>query len=257
MKTLFALLLFLPIASLAQSPFDGTWITDENVWLPKQPQEYSLANGLFRSWGYTRNEAIKADGNNHKVPEASYWDTVSVRELDAHTVEIVAKKAGKTTYTEIDTVSSDGGTLTQVVKDTTESQMVTTEIVSQRLRQTPIESHALSGSWHAYKVKRSQNGLIIKYKCTADGFSARTLLGEGFNAKFDGKDYLIQDDPAHTMVSVKLLSPNTVEQTYKHAGKVVSVVRLTVAPDGETIRSTFEDKEANTTTTSEMRKQPR
>jgi hypothetical protein len=95
MKTLFILLLFLPIASLAQSPFDGTWITDENVWLPKQPQEYSLANGLLRSWGYTRNEAIKADGNNHKVPEASYWDTVSVRELDAHTVEIVAKKAAK------------------------------------------------------------------------------------------------------------------------------------------------------------------
>ena len=256
MKTLLALLLS-PVASLAQSPFDGTWIIDENAWLPKQPQEYSLANGLFRSWGYTRKEAIKADGNNHKVPEASYWDTVSVRELDAHTVEIVAKKAGKTTYTEIDTVSSDGGTLTQVVKDTTESQMVTTEIVSQRLSQTPIESHALSGSWHAYKVKRSQNGLIIKYKCTADGFSARTLLGEGFNAKFDGKDYPVEDDPAHGMVSVKLLSPNTVEQTNKRDGKVVGVLRLTVAPDGETIHTTYEDKEANTTTTSEMRKQPR
>jgi hypothetical protein len=255
-KTLLALLLLSPIASLAQSPFDGTWIIDENAWLPKQPQEYSLANGLFRSWGYTRNEAIKADGNNHKVPEASYWDTVSVRELDAHTVEIVAKKAGKTTYTEIDTVSSDGGTLTQVVKDTTESQMVTTEIVSQRLGQTPIESHALSGSWHAYKVKRSQNGLIIKYKCTADGFSARTLLGEGFNAKFDGKDYPVEDDPAHGMVSVKLLSPNTVEQTNKRDGKVAGVLRLTVAPDGETIHTTYEDKEANTTTTSEMRKQP-
>jgi hypothetical protein len=257
MRTLFVLLLLSPTASLAQSPFDGTWIVDENVWLPKKPLEYSFANGLFRCWGYTGNEAIKADGNNHKVPETSYWDTVSVRELDAYTLEIVAKKAGKTTYTEIDTVSSDGGTLTQVVKDTTESQMVTTEIVSQRLGKAPIESHALSGSWHAYKVNRSQNGLIIKYKCTADGFSARTLLGEGFDAKFDGKDYLVEDDPAHTMVSVRLLGPNAVEQTYKRSGKVVSVERLTVAPDGETIHTTFEDKEANTTISSEMRKQPR
>jgi hypothetical protein len=99
--------------------------------------------------------------------------------------------------------------------------------------------------------------LIIKYKCTADGFSARTLLGEGFNAKFDGKDYPVEDDPAHGMVSVKLLSPNTVEQANKRDGKVVGVLLLTVAPDGETIHTTYEDKEANTTTTSEMRKQPR
>jgi hypothetical protein len=254
MKKLLVLLLLSPVASLAQSPFDGIWIMDENAWLPKQPQEYSLANGLFRSWGYTGNEAIKADGNNHKVPEASYWDTVSVRELDAHTVEIVAKKAGKTTYTEIDTVSSDGGTLTQMVKDTTESQMVTTEIVSQRLGQTPIASHALSGSWRAYKVKRSPNGLIIKYKCTADGFSARTLLGEGFNAKFDGKDYPVEDDPAHGMVSVKLLSASTVEQTNKRGGKIVGVLRLTVAPGGETIHVTYENKEADTTTGYEMQK---
>jgi hypothetical protein len=40
----------------------------------------------------------------------------------------------------------------------------------------------------------------------------RTPLGEKFDAKFDGKYYLIEDDPWHTMVSVKLINPNTVEQ---------------------------------------------
>jgi hypothetical protein len=58
------------------------------------------------------------------------------------------------------------------------------------------------------------------------------------------------------MVSVKLLSPSTVEQIHKRGGKIVGVLRLTVAPDGKTIQATYENKEASTTTVSEMRKQP-
>ena len=46
------------------------------------------------------------------------------------------------------------------------------------------------------------------------------------------------------------------EQTNKRDGKVVGVLRLTVAPDGKTIHATYENKEANTTTSYEMRKQP-
>jgi hypothetical protein len=254
MKTLLALLLLSPTASLAQSPFDGTWIIDSNkTQLPEKPAEYLLANGKFQ-WVGTE---IKADGTDQNVPETGYWDTKSVRVLDDHTVEIISKKAGKIIFTEVDTISPDGATLTQVLKDTTEAQTVTIETYSKRVNPGPAGSHVLSGSWRAYKISRSENGSIIKYRCTADGFSAETPLGEKFDARFDGKDYLVEDDPAHTMVSVKLLSPNTVEQTNKRGGRVVSVLRLTVAPDGETIHATYEDKEANTTTNSEMRKQPR
>ena len=254
MKTLLALLLLSPTALLAQSPFDGTWIIDSNTTqLPPKPAEYLLASGKFQ-WAGTD---IKADGTDQKVPETGYSDTLSVRVLDDHTVEVISKKAGKRMFTEVDTISPDGATLTQVVKDTTEAQTVTIETRSKRVAPGPAGSHLLSGSWRAYKISKSENGTIIKYRCTADGFSAETPLGEKFDAQFDGKDHLVEDDLAHTMVSVKLLSPNTVEQINKRAGKVVSVLRLTVAPDGETIHATFEDKEANTTTSSEMRKQPR
>jgi len=252
MKTLLALLLLSPIASLAQSPFDGTWIIDSNkTQLPQKSAEYLLANGKFQ-WAGTE---IKADGTDQKVPETGYWDTVSVRVLDDHTVEIISKKAGKIMFTEVDSISRDGAALMQVVKDTTEAQTVTIETRSKRVAPGPAGSHVLSGSWRAFKISRSENGSIIKYHCTADRFSAETPLGEKFDAKFDGKDYLVEDDPAQTTVSVKLLSPNTVEQTNKRAGKVVSVLRLSVAPDGETIHATYEDKEANTTTSSDMRKQ--
>jgi len=253
MKILFALLLLSPVAAFAQSLFDGTWIIDaDTMRLPEKPAEYLLAKGMFRSAG----TEIKADGNDQKVPETGYSDTMSVRVADDHTVEIISKKAGKTMFTEVDTVSPDGSILTQVVKDTTEAQAVTIETLSRRVEPGPAGSHVLSGSWQAYKTNRSKNGSTIKYRCTADGFSAETALGEKFDAKFDGKDYPVEDDPARSTVSVKLLNPNTIEQTGKRDGKIVGVLRLTVAADGETIHVSYENKESNTTTSYGMRKQP-
>lgn len=220
--------------------------------LPDKPTAFLLANGMFR-WAGTE---IKADGSDQKVPETGYWDTMSVRIVDDHTVEIISKKAGKTMFTEVDSVSPDGGTLTQLVTDTTESQAVIIETISKRVDQPPAGSHALSGSWRQYKMSRSRNGSTITYQCTARGFSAETPLGEKFDAKFDGKDYPVEDDPAHGTVSVKRLNPNTIEQTNKRDGKVVGVLLLTVAPDGKTIYTAYANKEAGTITRSEMRKLP-
>ena len=152
MKLLFVFALLSPTALFAQSPFDGTWIIDStSTQLPQKPAEYLLANGLFRWEGMQ----IKADGSDQKVPETGYWDTVSVRVVDDHRVEIISKKAGKTMFTELDTVSADEETLNQKVTDTTEAQAVTIETLSKR---GPAGSHAISGSWQAYKTSRSKNG---------------------------------------------------------------------------------------------------
>jgi hypothetical protein len=250
--TLLAFLLLFQSGSMTPSPFDGTWIIDSAATqLPRKPFVILLANGMFGPVG----QQITADGTDQKVPETGYRDTMNVRIVDDSKVEIISKKAGKTMYTELDTVSADSKTLTQVVNDTTEAQTVTIETVSKRLDKGPDGSHALSGSWQAYKVNRSQNGSVITYRCTPDGFTAKTPLGEGFDAKFDGKYYPVEDDPAHTMVKLKRIGSNTVEQTNKRNGKIVSVLRLTVAPDRKNIHATYENKEDGTTTRSEMRKQ--
>ena len=255
MKTILALLLLSPMASLAQSPFDGTWIIDTSTNQPPQKLTlYSLAKGQFRGPAWATS--IKADGNDQQVPANGYWDTISVRIVDDHTVEIVYKKAGKVMFNEVNTVSPDGNTLTQVVKDTTEAEAVTIETHSKRVGQQLADSHAISGSWQVVKVKRSENSSIISYKCTADGFSAETPLGEKFDAKFDGKFYPVEDDPGHTMVSLRLINANTVEQTGKRDGKIISVMTLTVAPDGKSIHVVRENKEDNTTGSFEMRKKP-
>ena len=246
-----------PSVSRSQSPFDGTWVIDTDNknrnFAAEKPIAFSLADGMFRDG----NRVLKADGKDQKVPATGYWDTVSVRIEDNHTVEVTSKKAGKPMFTETDTVSPDGNTLTQVLKDTTEAEAVTFETEYRRTAPAPPGAHVLSGSWQIFKQSRSANSTIITYKCTSQGFSAETPLGEKFEAKFDGKFYLIEDDPARTMVAVKQINANTVEMTNQRDGKIVFVVRLEVTPDGKAIHASSESKENGSVKTWELHKQPK
>ncbi|HTS34407.1 MAG TPA: hypothetical protein VMH04_01980 [Candidatus Solibacter sp.] len=257
MKAMFLLLLALCLFSAearSQSPFDGTWIIDtgknENL-ASEKPRVLSVAEGVFRE-GDTQ---LKTDGSDQKVPATGYWDTVSVRIVDDHTVEVISKKAGRPMFTETDTVSADGNTLTQVMKDTTESEAVTFESDFRRVAPGPAGAHVVSGSWQVFKQSRSENSTIIKYKCTSQGFSAETPLGEKLEAKFDGKLYEMEDDPGHTMVSVKLINPYTVEQTNVRDGKVVFIVTLEVTPDGTAIHATSKSKDGGSVKTWTLHKQ--
>jgi hypothetical protein len=251
MKAALIFLLFTaPIAS-AQSPFDGTWVLDPPV--QQSPIEYSLVKGVFRCSEWA-NVEVKADGVDHAFAETDYWDALNVRQIDPRTVELIAKKAGKTMFMEFTSVSADGSTLTRVIKDSTESDTVTIETLAHRLAKGPPEAHAISGSWRAYKTNRSDNGSLITYKCTKEGFSGETPLGEKYSAKFDGNFYPVEDDPGHTMIAAKLLNPNTVELTHKRKDKIVSVARMTVAPDGKSIHVVFENKDTGTTTNFDFHK---
>jgi hypothetical protein len=58
---------------------------------------------------------VKADGTDQKVTGHPYYDTVAVKVVDDHSVEITEKKDGKTMGTDTDTASSDGNTLEQQI----------------------------------------------------------------------------------------------------------------------------------------------
>ncbi|PYX24402.1 MAG: hypothetical protein DMG82_08650 [Acidobacteria bacterium] len=255
-KIIFGLLLLAGATAVGQSPFDGTWVSKAGEQLPQNPFRYSLDNESFHCSCAIGNIDIKADGYDHKVSETAYWDTINVQAVDANAVAIIAKRAGRTMFTEIDAISQDGSTLTQTVKDTTEAETVTIETHSQRIERGPAGYHAISGSWRAFKASRSSNGAVIRYKCTKDAFSAETPLGEKYTAKFDGNYYPVEDDPGHTMVSARLVNLSTVELTSKRNGKIVSVSHLSVTPDGKLIHAVFENKEGNTKTTFDFEKQP-
>jgi hypothetical protein len=255
MLKLLAVLFLVADLSAAQSPFDGTWLNKGVAQPPLGTASYSLTDETLRCSCAIGKVEINPDGYDHKVPDTAYWDTLNAQAVDAHTLVLIAKKSGRTIFTEIDSVSSDATTLTQMVKDTTEAATVTIETQSHRVDARPTGANTISGVWKAFKASRSLNGSLIKYTCTKDSFSAESPLGERYTANFDGNFYPVEDDPGHTTVSAKRIDARTVELTSMRNGKVVSVSRLSAATDGNTIHAVFENKEANSKSEFDFEKQ--
>ena len=257
MKKLLALLLFAPSMLLAESPFDGTWMTKlDTAQFPKKPDKYLIDKGTYHCLTCVPKVEAKADGTDQKATGHPYFDTIAIHVVDANSVEITEKKDGKTVLTEDDTISSDGNTMTTKFTDSTEAKPVTGELSYTRVDKGQAGAHAMSGSWRLQKVNSvSNNGLTVTYQGTADGLKWSDPNGASYDAKFDGKDYPIQGDPGHTMVSLKRIGDDTIEETDKRNGKVVGVNRMTVSKDGKSIKVEYNDKEHGTTTTFMMEKQ--
>jgi hypothetical protein len=258
MKKLLMTLVLLASATLfAQSPFDGTWITKlDTAKFPTKPAQYSLKDNMYECLTCVPKIAVKADGTDQKVTGHPYYDTIAVHVQNASAVEIIQKKDGKVMYTDIATVSSNGNTLNDKFTDTTGTQPVTGEVTSTRVKPGASGSHPLSGAWRTSKVDTvSSNGLTVTYQGTADGLKMSDPNGNSYDAKFDGKDYPVEGDPGHTMISLKRVGNDTIEETDKRNGKIVSISRMTVSKDGKSIEVEYTDKERGTKTTYTMEKQ--
>jgi hypothetical protein len=240
----------------AQSPFDGTWMTKlDTAKFPTKPDKYTLSNNMYECLTCVPELSVKADGDEQKVTGHPYYDTIAVKVVNAASVEIIEKKDGKVVYQDTRTVSADGNKLNDKFTDTTEAKPVTGEVTSTRVAPGPKGSHAISGSWRTAKVDSvSQNGLTVTIQSTADGLKVADPNGESYDAKFDGKDYPMEGDPGHTMISLKRIATNIIEETDKRDGKVVGVNRMTVAKDGKSMEVTYTDKQRGTTTKFTMEK---
>ena len=256
-KMLLGLTLLASGVLFAQSPFDGTWMTKlDTAKFPTKPDKYSLNNNMYECLTCVPKVAVKADGTDQKVTGHPYYDTVAVKVVNASSVEIIQKKDGKVMYTDTATVSPDGKALNEKFTDNSGTQPVTGEATSTRVAPGAAGSHAMSGAWRLEKVNSiSNNGLTVTYQGTADGLKMSDPNGNSYDAKFDGKDYPIQGDPGHTMVSLKRIADNTIEETDKRDGKVVGVSHLTVSKDGKSIQVEYTDKQHGTKTTFSMEKQ--
>jgi hypothetical protein len=255
-KLMFVMTLLASGVLYAQTPFDGTWMTKlDTAKFPTKPDKYSLSNNMYECLTCVPKVSVKADGTEQKVTGHPYFDTIAVKVVDASSVEIIQKKDGKVMYTDTATVSSDGNTLDDKFTDTTGTQPVTGEVTSKRVAPGASGAHALSGSWRTEKVNTvSDNGLTVTYQGTENGLKMSDQNGNSYDAKFDGKDYPINGDPGHTMVSLKRVGNDTIEETDKRGGKVVGVFRITVSADGKSIAAEYNDKERGTKTSFTMEK---
>ena len=116
----FVVLALTPTAAWAESPFTGKWKLDlRAVQLPSKPVVYLLKDGIYHCESCTPVMEVKADGASHPLSGSPYYDHAMIRVVDAHTVEGVRMKDGRTTGKLRDTVSADGKTLTARYEDLT------------------------------------------------------------------------------------------------------------------------------------------
>jgi hypothetical protein len=233
----FVAMLWTSTASLAQSPFDGTWHTNiAQAKISPKPNVFYLSQGWYHCVSCNPTFDVRADGQDQAVTGQTY-DTVSVTEVDPKTITVTSKKAGKVIFEQTRSVSADGKTLT--VKSTSHpmnsDQPVTTEVTAKLSGVAPSGVHATSGAWVVDKIKESDNGLDTTFKTTGDEFTMSDPTGESYTAKFDGNDYPAKGAYSFNTVSLKKIDARTIEETDKRDGTVVEVAKMTVSPNGKTM----------------------
>jgi len=201
----------------------------------KGNDKYALQDGMYHCYSCAPELVIKADGKPHKVIGHPYYDTATAREVNDHSLEVTTEKNGKPTGTNRMTASDDGKALTSEGTFITDNgQQGSMTVIYDRVGGVPASGNKISGTWHQRKLENaSENVTKITYKASDDGLSMTDLMGDSYDAKFDGKDYPFKGDPGTTSVSLRKIDDHTIEETDKRNGKVINVSRMTVATDGK------------------------
>lgn len=245
MKKLLFVLLLLPLLGWAQSPFDGTWKVDlSKAKFPKKPDEYLLKDGTYECKTCKPELKVKADGEMQKVTGHPYYDMIMVKVVNDNQVESATTKDGKDAGKSTMTVSDDGNTLTTnwTYYGNPTGGPVTGTDVQKRVSKGPAGSHAISGSWREEKLDvATSDALIFTYKSGGDSLSYSTPTGQSYTAKLDGTDAPYVGDPGITTVSLKRIG-DSIEETDKREGKVISVAKMTVSSDRKTMTIEVDDK---------------
>jgi hypothetical protein len=100
----------------------------------------------------------------------------------------------------------------------------------------------------------SDNALVWDYMVMGDSLMMTSKTGQSYTAKMDGTDAPMKGDPGVNSVSVKV-AKNVLIETDKRDGKPISVMTLTLAPDGKTGKAVVEDKLQMRSTTFDVAKQ--
>jgi len=251
-KMLCVVLWFLPALLFAQSPFDGTWKTNmAESKLSQKPYVYSVNNGMYDcETCVPKINNVKADGQDQAVTGQTF-DTIAVQVVDANTIHITTKKAGKTLSDQIRTASPDGKMMTLSITSypADGSQPYKTEVKFMRVSKGPAGSNATSGSWHLQNLNEDAAGVTSTWKASGDGMSMSTPTGQSWEAKFDGKEYPVKGIYANETVSVRKLGDRVIELTYKRDGKIYSIAKITVSPDGKKMTTVYDNKQSGRVST--------
>jgi len=240
------------IAAPAQSAFDGNWKIDLNSAAPSdKPDQFVLKDGMYECKTCNPPFKVKADGNDHSISGSPYIDTVAIKVVNDRVIEETDKKGGKVVTTSKATVSADGRTVEYSFVDSSNTNggpPVEGKGTATLVAAGPPGSHAISGSWRFAKMESlSDNAVGWTYKVNGNEITMSTPTGQSYTAKLDGTDAPMKGDPGVTSVSLRMIGSDTLEETDKRDGKVISVSKMTVTADGKKAKISFEDKQQNRT----------
>jgi len=234
----------------AQSPLDGTWqINAAKSKLDQKPFTIYTSQGWYHCVSCTPAYDNAADGQLHPVAGQSF-DEESVTIVDPHTIAFVDQKDGKTIAESKGTVSANGKLLT--FKTTSYplngSAPQSSSMTLKRVGTLPAGVHATSGNWVPVNFNDTAADLAFTIKTDGDQLTMTDPTGDSYTAKFDGNDYPYKSYGANA-VSLKRIDAHTFEETDKRDGKVISVQKMTVSPDGKTMTIVAHDPQRDTTST--------
>jgi hypothetical protein len=223
---------------------NGTWKADiSSVQWETKPDEYLLRDGTFSCKSCTPPYSVAADGAFHPV-NTPYFDSDSVKIVDARTITETSKKGDRVIAVYTTTVSPDGNTQTTQFTDTsTPGEPSKGEFSETRVGPAPAGAHAISGQWKPSKLANFNDAaLTFTVDVNGDTYKSSSPDGTSYEAKIGGGDVPINGDIAGTLVSVARSGDNGYVVTRKRDGKVVGVVNFTVGADGR-LKGVSENKQ--------------
>jgi hypothetical protein len=229
----------LAAAARAQTPFDGDWKIDvKTIDLPAKPVVYEFRDGMYECKTCGIKIHVKADGKDQKIEGSPYFDTLAVRTIDKHNLEMTAKKGGKVVSRNKVAVSVDTNSM-QVQYENTwpNGETVKGTRSYHRTAYDRTAPHLMSGAWKPMSEdKRTENGLKVRYRSEGKTLSMNLPTGVSWKAEINGADAPVRGDPGVSHVAVKSGKKGALEETYKKDGKTVSVNKLELMADGKRVR---------------------
>jgi hypothetical protein len=218
----------------AQSPFEGTWrISLSQTRFSPEPIVAFLSEGWYHCTSCNPQIDVRANGADQPVLGQSY-ETISVREVDARTIQLIAKKGGKVVTEQTRAVSADGNTLSikEIEHPVGDVPAITTQIAAVRVGLAPARINATSGRWRIARITQSDKRLLITYKLKGDQLTIVQPTGEMVVARLDGRDYPVQGSNDYNAVALRRIDGNTMQEIKKRDGTVVSMITMIVSADG-------------------------
>jgi hypothetical protein len=228
-------------AALAQSRFSGTWKIDiSSIPVNRSNLVWVLQNGRYRCESCVPPIDVLADGKDQLTPRQQY-DSISVQIVNDRTVREIEKKDGHIVSNELFVVSADGSTVT----DRFDSWIVT----SSRVAPGPQGAHALSGTWRTVKFEStSDRDLLISFTVRGHEITMSRPTGQSYTAKLDGTRAPYQGESGISAVSVRSINATSIEETDYLHGRAVRSARMTLSPDGKSMRISERDLQSGVVT---------